>query len=174
MAKINPTPDFNKMIRTTLDKTMRKASVLGLNHFKDSFRNQGFTDSSLVPWKPIKQKLSPSRAILINSGHLRDSIQILDRNMRQITFGTYARYAEIHNEGGTINIRNTDKAKRYFWYMYKKTGQPHWKNMALSKKQVFTINMPKRQFIGESAVLLHNIEDAYFNLIEQQFKKAFK
>jgi phage gpG-like protein len=145
------------------------AAVEGLHFFQDSFDNQGFTDVVLEPWKQKKQ--ADGYKILLQTGFLKNSLQVFDKNEKRIVFGSDAEYAEIHNEGGTIQITNTARAKRFFWFMYKATGQMQWKYMALSKKPHFNIKMPKRQFIGESQTLLKKLEKILGIELKQRFKK---
>ena len=76
--------------------------------FKDSFRNQGFTDWGLQPWRgTLKGKKNrfdaPSMGILIGTGRLKNSIRIAQASggMVEIVAGNqYVPYARLHNEGG--------------------------------------------------------------------------
>ena len=114
-----------------------------VNFFKDSFRNQGFTDVNLKPWKKVDGKTKA----MIETGKLRNSIRIKKIDTRLVEVISDMPYSTIQNDGGTIII--TEKMKKFFWAKYKKTGSPKWKAMALSTK----INIPKRQFMGESVAL---------------------
>ena len=73
------------------------------NHFVESFRKGGFTDSSLKRWRPRKKidKRRPGRAVLVDSGDLRKSIRVARVNTQQLnaTIATDLPYAEVHNEG---------------------------------------------------------------------------
>lgn len=118
--------------------------VEGLNHFEESFDNEGFTDSTLEKWKPRQTKDKRGRDITryrtnkvgkagelnsygrknagraILTGHntggnkLRNSLKG-NKITGGVEFSTDKAYAEVHNEGSDI--------------------------------------MPKRQFIGESETL---------------------
>lgn len=96
--------------------------VEGLRHFKDSFENEGFTDSSLDKWKERKTTNSRGRDLTrrkdgslskfgqrelgrpILTGYasggnkLRNSLRARRIN-RGVVFFTYKKYAERHNEG---------------------------------------------------------------------------
>lgn len=173
MSKINKIPDFENMSRKLKADLVTFASDTGLNHFQDSFYNQGFTDVAFEPWQGRANGIDPSRSILVGpgTGYLLKSVQVFSKSQKRIVFGSDAEYAEIHNNGGTIVISITEKSRRYFWYMYKVTGKTMWKAMALTKKQKITIKIPQRQFIGESWYLLKKIDDWVINTIQKRFKK---
>lgn len=171
MNKINQTPDFLSLA-TNLQKDMvRYASVAGVNFFKDSFQNQGFTDIAFEPWLQRANDTDSGRKVLIKSGFLMNSIQVFDANENKITFGSDAEHAEIHNNGGTIKVTLSPRARKYFWFMFKATGNSMWKAMALTKKEVITIQIPKRQFIGHSNTFLNELDNWVLNEIEKRFKQ---
>jgi phage gpG-like protein len=142
--------------------------------YKDSFKNQGFTDNVLVPWKPRRGAAGRDKT-LVHTANLRDSLRYraVGNTVVVFTGGESADYARIHNRGGTIAV--TPRMRRFFWAMHAKAGGGvrsgrsstrlsranqaqaqaaiKWKRMALSKK----ITIPKRQFIGESAGLRRRI-----------------
>lgn len=78
-------------------------------HFVDSFRNQGFTDTTLDPWQVRKTKdksdrnrrnADKPRAILVKTGHLRNSIRVRVATFNLIEIGAYGvPYASFHNKG---------------------------------------------------------------------------
>ncbi|MRG45512.1 hypothetical protein GFS24_10320 [Chitinophaga sp. SYP-B3965] len=168
MAENNNTPDFLRIAEELISDLTVYASVTALNFFKESFEVQGWRDTGLTPW-PSRADNDGTRSILVKSGHLRDSIRIVERGSGRVVFGTNAPYAEVHNSGGVISVRITPKARRFFWFMYDKTGKDHWKYMALTKKDQLTINIPKRQFIGESRALNEKLEDWVVNEISNRF-----
>lgn len=133
--------DFDK-INSNLNKLVKNLPVqvgnVALNHTKDSFRKQGFTDEKLDPWKARKtqnrsdRKSRKQRAILVDSGALRRSLRVRKAVFEEIAIGSYGiPYAKRHNQG-------------------------------LSK-------MPKRQFVGHSAVLNKKIQA----LAMKEFQKCF-
>jgi phage gpG-like protein len=103
-----------------------------LNHYLEGFRKGGGqTDASINGWKKRKLKLrdfaskgrktrqrarrQKGRAILVDTGQLRNDLQVISRSRREIVLGTKRiPYAARHNEG---------------------------------------LNMPKREFIGDSREL---------------------
>lgn len=88
-------------------------------------------------------------------------------------------YAEIQNFGGHIPI--TPQMRRFFWAMYYKAGGGgkgqkktlnetalFYRNMAITKEAF--INIPARQFIGDSAVLEKNVTDYILTELNKFFK----
>lgn len=76
------------------------------NHYLRAFREQGFTDVSLDPWAKRKtrnrsdRRTTRSRAILVNTGHLRRSIRVGRARFNLIEVGSYGvKYARYHNKG---------------------------------------------------------------------------
>lgn len=167
MAQINEIPDFRGMVEKLKSDAVRFASITGLNFFRESFFNKGFTNSSFEAWTPNKT----GTTILTKTGNLRDSLKILERSQTQIIFGTDAPQAQIHNEGGIINVPITEKSRRFFWYMYKASGQEHWKWMALSKSDTLKVRIPKRQFIGHSETLMNELDVWLIAEINKRFSK---
>ncbi len=69
-------------------------------HFVKSFRDGGFTDAALDPWEQRKNKTQNTRAILVKTGHLRNSIRVRVATFQKIEIGSYGvPYAEYHNTG---------------------------------------------------------------------------
>jgi len=171
MSKQHTIPDFETMARELLADTVMFAEVTALNFFKDSFYKQGWTDGAFIPWERRKTG-ADGRAILTKTGSLRDSLRVLQSSPLQIVFGTSEPYAQIHNEGGTITIKPTKKSRKFFWYMFKATGQSYWKWMALTKKDTLTIHIPKRQYIGESQTLMKQLDEWFLNELQKRFNNV--
>jgi len=166
-------------------RMIQQAAAMALTHFKESFTNQGFTDETLHKW-PVRKggAKNNGRAILINRGILKRGLRIKHTSMDGAIVGEDEGipYADIHNAGGEIKI--TPQMRRFFWAMYYKFGGGQktakgktkqlsdtalfYRNLALSKKDHITI--PKRQFIGDSALLERNIK----KYITDELNKFFK
>lgn len=139
-------------------------TVMGVEsnkHFVKSFRNQGFTDTTLEKWKPRKRterSRSGSRAILVKSGNLRRSVRWRKYGKNAVINYSNLPYAKVHNEGGVINKQSriailsfnrdgffaktrTKKQRAGITYQQKTTISAH------------SIRMPKRQFVGYSKVM---------------------
>lgn len=173
MAKKNkdlPVPDFKKMAESVMKDLPRKASEQARNFFMASFIKEGFTDTSFIPW--VKRKDDFSHKLLSQSFALKNSIKITKADFQtiEITAGQGINYAAIHNEGGKITVRVTPKMRKFFWAMWYKTGVGKWKGLAMTKKENFIINIPKRQFIGTSDTLMKNLDTMFINEIYNYFK----
>lgn len=168
-----PVLDFESVFKKLLNDLPRYVEVTAKNFFVESFHKQGFTNESFEAWeKRTQPDYRAGGAILSATGALRNSIHTIEANSNNVTIGTYAAYAKIHNEGGTITLPVTKKMKKYFWYMYKITQNEKWKWMALTKKQTLKLKFPKRQFIGDSKVLMDNLDKWFFNEIEKRIKQS--
>ena len=117
---------------------------LAVSHFKDSFQNEGFTDEALDKWQDVKRRTEPKRnqrtrdklKILTQQGDLGRSIEFTQRPGEVIIISDTSTgvssskdYAKPHNEGTTNAGRNHN------------------------------VTIPKRQFIGKSAILERKIHD---------------
>lgn len=125
-------------------------------HYKESFRNQGFTDQSLVKWRPTK-KGKPGR-ILKASGALMNSVRVerADINGIRVTAGgQHVPYAKLHNEGGTIQRQVTRRA--HIRRAHKRRTRRGTRDVPPAfvrrHQSRMNVHMPKRQFIGPSAQL---------------------
>lgn len=122
-----------KRFEAKVPHMVSEMGAIGLNHFTQSFSNQGFTDSVLEKWQPRKRTSyrtrsgsrvnDTTRGILIGKGTANL------RKLRKVRSGRYSidiksnpvtdKYARVHNEGLRAGRGNGFK-------------------------------MPKRQFIGYS------------------------
>lgn len=120
------------------------AGAEAVEHFKESFQNEGFTDEVLVKWQDVQRRTNPkrvdraaaSRPILTGStGDLGRSIDYTAQPGEVVVksdtmgAGSDKDYAAAHNEGTTTAGRNRN------------------------------VTIPKRQFIGKSKALDKKIED---------------
>jgi len=167
----NKIPDFQKIGEQLIKDAQTIAEVEMINFVMGNFEKQGFTDKSLTPWEKRKDNADPGRAVLVKSGMLRDSVKVTESNPDRVVVSASAKYAQIHNEGGIINVRVTPRMRKYFWLMYYKTEDEKYRAMALTKKQAFKIKIPKRQFMGHSENFNAHIEDLFFKTITQRFKQ---
>lgn len=120
-----------KKFESKIPVIVTKMGNIGKNHSLQSFRDQGFTDTSLQKWQPRKGEFSGNiarirkrgrdsgRAILVKSGALRRSIRERRMGKYAVELVSNLPYANRHNEG---------------------------------------IKMPKRQFVGYSSRMSMKIE----------------
>lgn len=130
-------------------KLPRMYGIEAVNLFKKNFDKEGFVygkRGGIRKWKATKHKTG--RKVLTKTRRLRKGIhvKIVAANRVVVSVDKSIAYAEVHNFGGEIPI--TPKMRRYFWAMFKKTGDNYYKGLALTKKQTFKI--PKRMYIGKT------------------------
>ena len=133
-----------------------KVGNMALNWFKGSFRRQGFTDKGFRRWK----KRTPSaprnkgRAILTDTGTLKNSLRITKRTLRQVTISTRVPYADIHNEGGVISGNQSVRAHE------RKYTKGRLKGRTVKVKSFnrdVNTTIPQRKFMGDSEQLQRRI-----------------
>lgn len=163
METIQP-PDFLAIAESIKKKIRRYAKVYCLQWFDDSFQNQGFTDAAFSAWQKRKAPdKRPGGAILIDTIFLRKSLQVLRDTERNIEFGTHAPYAGVHNNGERVraiqNVRahhRTRKGKR---------------EQVKAHSRKIDIKFPKRQFIGESKMMMEGLDKWLIKEVEKEFKQ---
>lgn len=181
--------DVQRMVKDVEHLISRKLPVaagkIAKQHFQDNFRQGGFVNGGLHPWTPAKRLSSGGRGadyhyptLLSSRKHLFSSIGYTPGYAKVTVFNDVI-YAPVHNEGGIITVPVTAKMRRFAWAKYyslgggskgsqegqkgPKNANPEeagkWKGLALTRKQSLTINIPRRQFIGESAELTEKIAE---------------
>jgi phage gpG-like protein len=119
-------------LRRTKQDLPKKLANTAQTFFKQSFRNEGWTDQNIQRWQPRKGELgkgisklkrgsSSGRGILMKSGNLRNSIYLAMVSWNRIRIESDLDYAAIHNYG----------KQGLAWGKYK-------------------FKMPKRKFMGNS------------------------
>lgn len=164
--------DFSKIV---INLTEAKGIIpdalatTALNFFKDSFRRQGWRDKGLTKWKGRKGNARPGGAVLVKRGHLRNSIRKLLVSWQRIEIGTSLPYAEAHNEG----VNKTVKVKGHTRRKYQSSPTSKRKTISGSfqvKSHSRKMNMPQRQFMGESEVLNMKIDATISAAIDKIFE----
>ncbi len=134
--------------------------------FLASWKKQGWDDNGVKAWAPRKynkNKRASGRSILVKSGALRRAVNasLKSATFDSIKFSVYLPYAQIHNEGGTINKKESNKTVGF----RKKRGSDAMvfaKIGAKKNKATFvqdfkigahSIKMPQRKYMGDSASL---------------------
>lgn len=138
----------------------RLAGVEAVAFFKNRFRTQDWIDNTSQPWKDRKRQSSTRRGILVNSGRLKRSIRVIRTSNDSVLIGTDVPYAQIHNEGGRVKgVANISAHKRKA-HTRRRKGRRETVEAHRVKAHTRKVNfmMPKRQFMGASAVLDKKIE----------------
>lgn len=130
--------------REVNDRLPRKVGIIAVQHFKQNFRDSGFHDGGLRPWKKSQRELrggmgASARYKTLTSArnHLMSSTQAhIGRG--EVSIENPVPYAVIHNEGGTIvsNPTITPKMRKYAWAMvYKLSGRKRGKSTGRKGKR---------------------------------------
>jgi phage gpG-like protein len=93
----------------------------------------------------IKQSGRLATAVRGGAGS-KNRVEVSGRTINFI-IEIFVPYAAIHEFGGEIRIPVTVKMRQFFWAMWYDTQDEKWKFMALTKKTVFIVKMPKRAYI---------------------------
>lgn len=166
--------EVEKALRDTLP---RQTGIIAKNHFTQNFRDAGFRDGGLTPWKKTQRQMEGSQRTPLTSerNHPMRSIDSIP-SPGQVVIVNPVPYATIHNDGGIINthLMVTPQMRKMAWakvYSLAKVGKgaklpkelpeaaKKWRALALTKKEKLNItaNIPKRQFIGRSYELTQKI-----------------
>ena len=111
--------DIEKEVR---DRLPRKVGIAAVNHFRQNFRDAGWRDGGLHPWKKtLRQQGGGPDAkytpLTSRRDHLMRSIQYQMAAPGEVMVTAPVPYAAMHNEGGTLNTRPevTPKMRRFAW-----------------------------------------------------------
>lgn len=145
-----------------------KVGRLAKNHYQDNFRQGGFVNGGLKPWQRSKRQSGTGTSagygtLMSDRRHLFNSVQYTPSD-NSVRIHNDAIHAPIHNWGGTVTPTVTPKMRRFAWAKYyeatSNTSEAKmWKGLALTKKTKLSIEMPQRQFIGESAELNEKVAE---------------
>ncbi len=189
---MNELLDFTRKMNE-LEKIYRRIPTLvgtfAVSFSKQRFRDQAWVNHRTEPWKPRRKaswgkKERKGRAILVETGKLRRSVRIVRKTQDYVIIGSDLPYAEIHNTGGWI--RETVTIKEHSRNLTKlgvikgkelkkstkieigrvKTGETKVKEH--TRKINFFI--PRRQFLGESAILEKQLNRQITALIMKTLK----
>lgn len=173
--------------RAMRDEIPRKAAIIAKNHFRQNFRDGGFTDDGLHAWKKTRRQEagSPYKPLTSERNHLMNSVDAVPAP-GQVTVVNPVPYARIHNEGGTIhtNPTVTPKMRKMAWAKaYSIAGVSKgdklpkdlpeearkWRALALTRKEKLNIKikMPRRQFISDSKELRIKINQIVINKLNE-------
>jgi phage gpG-like protein len=168
----------------------RISAAESLKFFKESFRNEGFTDASLTKWLSRKSPLGGKR-LMYGKGTLMKSIRVTEENTKRVVVTSNTPYSALHNDGGTVKV--TAQMKKYWWAQYyklsgsvssTKSGKEskskrnkklrskaeYCKTMAMMKVGT-EIKIPQRKFIGESKTLMNELDRQFQIKIDEYWEK---
>ena len=153
-----------------------------VNFFKDRFREQGWKYTTLKSWK--KRKSNPrkrtGRGTLIDSGKLRNAIHAEKETFKKVVIVNDMPYAAVHNEGfhGRVHVSAHTRSKSKMYKVKQtslKTRKTTTRKQRLRTGSVnvssFTrkMNIPQRQFMGNSEFLNLKIDREILRIIDRIF-----
>lgn len=122
---------------------------IALKHFTESFSNQGFTDNTLVKWQPRK-----------STRYRQRSGKIVDDTTRGILIGkgtaNLRKLRRVNIDRYTVAIKNNQATDKY--------ARVHNDGLRAGRGKGFM--MPKRQFMGNSAVMSRKIRTKLNSIIK--------
>ena len=170
--------EISQKLASTKQELLIQLSVQAQNYFAKSFKNQGFDGNQ---WEEVKRRKPEENAykypkgkglqrrtqpILTGAGYkqrggaLRKAVATMSTTAifrgNQVVMNVNLPYAKIHNEGGTINKSATTRSQNF---KINKNGKSRFATKIRANFQqdvnvgAHTINIPKRQFIGQTSEL---------------------
>lgn len=138
--------------------------VEAVKHFKNNFQEEGFDGKKWASRKTKRSGSTDGQKILSKSGDLAESIDYKIDGDDVVIYSDLP-YAQIHNEGGTINMPAKEKVVAHKVHTRgKHKGKTLFakndKNATFGQKATVgahVIKIPQRQFIGSSKPLLEKI-----------------
>lgn len=152
-------------VRKLIEDAPRIIGVEAVNHAREQFDKQGFEGEKWHPRLPGTPR--DSRPILVDTHTLKDSIRYKAEG-RTITVGVdegKVPYAEIQNEGGTINI--TPQMRKFFWAKYYETNLAFYKSLALAKGPFM---IKARRFLAWTPQLKDHLDKEFIIRLNNIFK----
>lgn len=183
-----------KAIESACTRLPDKIAATAVNFSKERFRAQNWVDGNTEPWRPRKKssrwgktKRNNGRKLLVDTGRLRRSIRKIYADSEVVIIGTDVEYAQVHNDGFSGTVIQDVKAHKRNRYGKKKEGKGIYsvktrrertrtvktiESTGMVKAHTRTIhqNIPRRQFIGQSAILSQQIE----RIVVAEFTRALK
>lgn len=146
------------------DTFIKRAAITAVNFSKERFVTKSWVDRAREKWEPRKRKDRGS--LMVRSGRLKRSIRVIKTGSNYFVIGTDVPYAQAHNDGLTVKKTVTVRAHQ------RKVTRGRNPRTAEVGRHTRTIDrtFKKRQFIGESAILMRRIE----RQLENDIKNALK
>lgn len=173
-------------VEKAFNKLPNEFAVIAVRFSKERFRKQNWYDTNAEAWEKLKQPRKGSRrrsqTILVDTARLKRSVRKIEANTKLIAIGSNEPYAQIQNDGGTIDEVVTVKSHTVRSHSRKaytrtrdgrrkrvpKTTVKSFKVKSHRKHMNFTI--PSRRFIGVSKKLTNEIVDHGVERFEEALK----
>ena len=154
--------EFNNYLQTIPGQIMEYVPDIvaetAVEYFKETFTKKAFDGNPWVQGRPKRRG-----SLLVQSGNLMNSIQPAEISPERVVISAgnpQVQYAQAHNEGVDKTVQVKER------YKIKGGGKTlKGKNFSVIKAHKRKINIPKRQFMGDSAELNDIIKEKIDNLI---------
>lgn len=184
-------PDFRPKaaaIAALLRSLPNQIGTMAVQHFQARFQTSEWEghpwpDRKRDPaWPDGDRTKMPGRRLLVNKGHLRNSIKIVSANRQRIIIGSSMPYAEAHNEGFSGEVVQTVKAHTRRRFQTDERSAPRARQAKFVKVQTgehsvkehtrrIQQNIPRRQFMGHSDRLMREIDKHINTRLDQILSK---
>ena len=178
MSKVDISDFTNKIdaLSKAYSKIPNEVAAIAVNFSKERFRDQAWLDKSKDKWKPRAQRrkggAKKSQTLLVDKGRLKRSIRKIHADENTVIIGTDVPYAQIQNDGGTIN--QTVTVKSFNKKSYSRTRKGRKENVKAhtvqSHSRKMNLKIPSRRFIGSS----YTLERRIYLFIAASFARALK
>ena len=162
-----PTKSILQQYTDLRNQAPRMVGTMAVNFFKDRFERGGWQDASFKKWDARKNNKTKGktkkRAILVQTGRLRRSIRITHVLNNSVHVGTDVPYAQLHNEGGSINTTASVRA-------HTRKGKKGKSHAVKAHTRKVLINITQRQFMGNSDFLNRRIQMNLIHKLKQIFQ----
>lgn len=146
-------------VSRAIDRLPNRIAAEAVRFSKDRFRAQNWIDNTTEPWKKRKvnkgSRQRQRRGILIDKARLFRSIRKVYASAQVVIIGTDVEYAQAHNDG--LRIRTTQSVNQYTRKAHSRTREGRKEivsaHIVSAHKRDINFKMPRRRFIGPSAVL---------------------
>lgn len=169
-------------MKQALKRTPLLVGNLAVRHFKQNMDNESW-EGNKWPVRNPRAARNEGRKLLRDTGTLYRAITkyVAGEMVKVFVAAPADKYAETHNEGGILKVKVTAQMRKWAWAMYYKNGGAYarkasktmgerstwsadigkglrfWRNLATTKKSELSINIPRRQFMGDSPALRKEI-----------------
>jgi len=147
-----------------------KGAAIALEHFQDSFKNQGFTDKQLEKWPDVKRRdpNSPWYGFELGGTAPRPG----DKKSKKGETKKITNFKKVNTESKILmpegaqlyaSLKSSNSDARFTIYSDRPHASVHnfGEKAKIFGKKSFT--MPKRQFIGDSQVLREKLRRQYLD-----------
>lgn len=157
--------DFESKIKAIIRALPRLLGNETVKFFQSQMDKQEDVHGKRYAKRSYETDLQRDKRVLSDRGNLYDAIEILSIDADSVVVGVDENiivYAGIHNDGGQIIV--STRMKRFFWAKHREATKrdleddaDFYKAMAL-KRTGSAIDVPKREFVGDSSLLRAHLE----------------